>query len=386
MRSGCGTTKKEVIAGKLHDAIVSGKFEGGRLPSKLDLAAHFGVSHRTIEPVLKQLRDEGLIRSVRGAGTFVNNEVSDVLNLTPRMVLMLLPGDSIFENELFRVLRGEAFGRSLLPINLPLPEKYTKLTLQEKSILTQTLKAPIRGVLYHGHGYRVEPFLDNRKNVRSVALTDFTGVGDPPGSTLLIDFEAGAEKIAKHFIENGCRKLLVLTGFVDPAFPRDEKFWDRLVSRKFHRGVCRAAREAGIAEPVLYYAKNSTPPNDFETESIHFDEALPLLRNFDGIITTYDNLAYCMIRHAAALGMKVPGDLLVSACSNTGWCSKFEYRITSLSAMPEEMARRAFDILDAGGIHHETVVPDLIVRASSMRQTVNSGHKNQQSGKNFGEA
>ena len=128
MRSGCGTTKKEVIAGKLHDAIVSGKFEGGRLPSKLDLAAHFGVSHRTIEPVLKQLRDEGLIRSVRGAGTFVNNEVSDVLNLTPRMVLMLLPGDSIFENELFRVLRGEAFGRSLLPINLPTPVKSVNAT------------------------------------------------------------------------------------------------------------------------------------------------------------------------------------------------------------------------------------------------------------------
>lgn len=356
-----------MIAEKLRDAILCGTFGDGQLPSKLDLAQHFGVSHRTMEPVLKQLRDEGLIRSVKGMGTFVNNGVQSVANLTSRMVLMLMPGNSIFENESFNALRQEAFRRSLLPVNLPMPEKYVKLTLQEKSILTQTLSAPIRGVLYHGHGYRVEPFLDNWKNIKSVALTEFTGVNGPPGSSLLIDFEAGAEKIAKHFIENGCRKLLVLTGFVDSDFPGDENYWNNLISRKFFRGVRRAAVEAQIAEPVLYYVRHSTPPNDFATESIGFEEAEPLLKNFDGIITTYDNLAYCIIRHAGKLGIKIPEDLLVSACGNTGWTCRFDYQITTLSAMPEQLAVRAFEILEAGGIHHEKIVPDLIVRNSSMR-------------------
>ena len=356
-----------MVAEKLRDAILCGTFGDGQLPSKLDLAQHFGVSHRTMEPVLKQLREEGLIRSVKGMGTFVNNGVQSVANLTSRMVLMLMPGNSIFENESFNALRQEAFRRSLLPVNLPMPEKYTKLTLQEKSILTQTLCAPIRGVLYHGHGYRVEPFLDNWKNIKSVALTNFTGINGPPGSSLLIDFEAGAEKIARHFIEQGCRKLLILTGYIAPDLPRNEEYFNNLLPRKFYRGVSRAAKESGIAEPVLYYAQNSTPPNDFATESIGLKEAEPLLKNFDGIITTYDNLAYCLLRHAGKLGIKVPDDLLVSACSDTGWTCRFDYQITTLSAMQELLAERAFEILEAGGIHHEKIVPDLIIRNSSIR-------------------
>ena len=144
-------------------------------------------------------------------------------------------------------------------------------------------------------------------------------------------------------------------------------YWNNLVSRKFFRGVCRATSEAGIADPVLYYARHSTPPNDFATESIGLQEAEPLLKKFDGIITTYDNLAYCMIRHAGKLGMKVPEDLLVSGCSNTGWTCRFDYQITTLSAMQELLAERAFEILEAGGIHHEKIVPDLIIRNSSMR-------------------
>ena len=361
------TTKKEIVAEALRRAILSGEFGDGQLPSKLDLATHYGVSHRTIEPVLKQLREEGLIRSIRGTGTFVNKEVSGVSNLTSRLVLTLMPQCSFFEDEPFTTLRQEAFSRGYLSVDLPMPGKYVKLTLREKSILTQVLKAPIQGVFYNGRGYRLEPFLDNWKNLKSVALEDFTGVNDPPGSSLLIDFEAGAEKIARHFIANGCRKLLVLTGFIDAAFPASEEYRDKLIFRKFFRGVSRAAADAGLPAPKLYYAKTSTPPNDLATQSIDLEEAKPLLKEFDGIITTYDNLAYCMIRHAETLGMLVPEDLLVSACSDTVWCSRLDHQITTLSSMPQELSRRAFEILEAGGIHHEKIMPDLIIRNSSNR-------------------
>ena len=361
------TTKKEIIVEALRHAILSGGFGAGKLPSKLDLAAHYGVSHRTIEPVLKQLHEEGLIRSVRGTGTFVNGSVGNVTNLTSRMVLMLMPRCSILEEEPLTALRQEAFSRGLLPVNLPMPGKYIKLTLQEKSILTQTLSAPIRGVLYNGSGYRVEPFLDNWKNLRSVGLIDFTGVNDPPGSTLLIDFETGAEKIARHFIANGCRKLLVLTGYVDASFPDSEEYWNNLISRKFFRGAAKAAADAGLPPPLLHYARTSTPPEGLATQSIGLEEAGELLKVCDGIITTYDNLAYCMIRHAETLGLKVPEDLLVSACTDTGWCSRLDRQITSLASMPQEISRRAFEILEAGGIHHEKIVPDLIIRKSSSR-------------------
>ena len=66
-------------------------------------------------------------------------------------------------------------------------------------------------------------------------------------------------------------------------------------------------------------------------------------------------------------GIRVPEDVLVASGDDTPWCSKFGYRITTLSTMSEEIAARAFEILNAGGIHHEKIIPDLIERDSSHR-------------------
>ena len=62
-----------------------------------------------METVLQRLADEGLIRCVRGTGIFVNSSVRDVRNLTPRLVLMLMPARSAFEDEPSSTLHQEAF-------------------------------------------------------------------------------------------------------------------------------------------------------------------------------------------------------------------------------------------------------------------------------------
>ena len=84
-------TKTELIAEKLRQSILNGEFPDGRLPSKKDLISYFEVSHQTIDLVLKRLREEGLIRGVRGTGIFVNRQIPDVSNLTHRLVLILMP-------------------------------------------------------------------------------------------------------------------------------------------------------------------------------------------------------------------------------------------------------------------------------------------------------
>ncbi len=57
---------------KLMRSIKSGAYEEDeRLPTELDLAAEFQVSRPIIREALKRLRDQGLIFSRRGAGSFV---------------------------------------------------------------------------------------------------------------------------------------------------------------------------------------------------------------------------------------------------------------------------------------------------------------------------
>ena len=130
MRSRKDQTKTELVVNTLREGILHGQFPNGNLPSKLELAEHFKVSHRTIDCALKLLRTEGLIRGVRGTGIFINQKMSDVSNLTHRLILMVLPKDTFHESEPYSSLRAEVFRNGLFPINLSLlsgPKEETTL-------------------------------------------------------------------------------------------------------------------------------------------------------------------------------------------------------------------------------------------------------------------
>ena len=58
-------------AAQLRQMIADGK-AGPRLPGQMALAEQFGVAPMTMQRVLKVLKDEGMIHSVPGLGTFVS--------------------------------------------------------------------------------------------------------------------------------------------------------------------------------------------------------------------------------------------------------------------------------------------------------------------------
>ena len=66
-----------LLADIVHDSIrrliVSGEYEtGGRLPGENTLATHFDVSRPVVRAALKRLRDEGLVSSRQGSGSYVD--------------------------------------------------------------------------------------------------------------------------------------------------------------------------------------------------------------------------------------------------------------------------------------------------------------------------
>jgi DNA-binding GntR family transcriptional regulator len=58
------------LATILRELIASGELDR-RVPSGKTLSQQYGVSHITAEKAVRQLRDEGLVRSVVGRGVFV---------------------------------------------------------------------------------------------------------------------------------------------------------------------------------------------------------------------------------------------------------------------------------------------------------------------------
>ncbi|MEU0564562.1 GntR family transcriptional regulator [Nonomuraea sp. NPDC005983] len=61
-----------VVANHIAARIERGELKPGqRIPSELDLAEQYGVARMTVRRALKELRERGLIRSVHGKGTYV---------------------------------------------------------------------------------------------------------------------------------------------------------------------------------------------------------------------------------------------------------------------------------------------------------------------------
>jgi DNA-binding GntR family transcriptional regulator len=57
------------LAGILRDRIASGEISG-RLPSERTLSQEYGLAIGTVRKAISKLRDEGLIVTVRGWGSF----------------------------------------------------------------------------------------------------------------------------------------------------------------------------------------------------------------------------------------------------------------------------------------------------------------------------
>jgi DNA-binding GntR family transcriptional regulator len=69
-----GTPVYEQLAGILRDMIKSGEIATDRpLPSVKTLMQRYGVAQGTAEHAVRVLKDEGLVRSVRGKGVFVKD-------------------------------------------------------------------------------------------------------------------------------------------------------------------------------------------------------------------------------------------------------------------------------------------------------------------------
>ncbi|WP_414943092.1 GntR family transcriptional regulator [Amycolatopsis sp. cmx-11-32] len=80
------------VAGVLKAAILTGTLQpGDRLPSYTDLAAQYGVAPMTAQKAVGVLRDEGLVISRQGKGSFVRQRTERSVGLRPHV-------EAIFES------------------------------------------------------------------------------------------------------------------------------------------------------------------------------------------------------------------------------------------------------------------------------------------------
>lgn len=81
------------VADALRRAVRDGTYsEGERLPSVAELASEFGVAKMTVQRAVSELREEGLLASWQGRGTYVREGAVTSQEITPAA-----PPDSLDE-------------------------------------------------------------------------------------------------------------------------------------------------------------------------------------------------------------------------------------------------------------------------------------------------
>ena len=79
------------LAEELRRDIADGRLPpGDRIPSIRQLAERHGIAPMTVKSALRELQDEGLVRTDPGRGTFVRDDASERLGESPSLVAQLL--------------------------------------------------------------------------------------------------------------------------------------------------------------------------------------------------------------------------------------------------------------------------------------------------------
>jgi DNA-binding GntR family transcriptional regulator len=86
------------LAEVLRAQILAGRFAPGQqLPSGKDLAAEHGLAINTVASAIRVLRDEGLVVSQQGKGTFVRDQLVPRDEMSPEAALIMDRLDGLTE-------------------------------------------------------------------------------------------------------------------------------------------------------------------------------------------------------------------------------------------------------------------------------------------------
>ena len=267
---------------------------GDKLPSENLMCNKFAISRQTVRNAISELEKEGIVKRVRGSGTYVAKTLKEMHNNTVGVLLSYL-NDYIFPS----ILQGIEETLTVEGFGMDLGITYNKLE-QERRFLERMLTSNISGLIVEGtktglpnpniHLY--EEFI--RRKIPVIFIHNYySGLRCP---SVLIDDVGCAKKLTQILIEAGHTDI---AGFF--------KFDDMQGQRRYE-GYVKALTEAEIPineEIIGWFSNNSR-------ESLFKYPSYPILDNISkcsAIMCYNDQLASKMYSYFNKNGIKIPDDI-----------------------------------------------------------------------------
>lgn len=349
----------------LKSEILSGKYASRKsFPSLVATCARFKISRLTAVKAFDKLKDEGLISTRVGSGTFVTKEAKS------RFIGLVVPGISYSSEffqpiiaELVRLARNRDYTIVMDGVWSPKSDDNGREAIE---VAARLIKRRVAGVIYQPLEYS-----ENSVSINRRILSAFSRAGIPvvlldgdivPGPTrsdydlVSIDNVTAGEALATHLMERGARNIqfLMRANWVENVRNRAHGVRNEVLAK----GLRWSSKSIIMADPadasvIAKLMKSSPRPDAFVCEN--------------------DVIAAGLMKTLVSLGYKVPDDVLIAGFDDVRVARLSSPGITTIHQPCEGIARAAFDRLVAR-MSDRTIMPahillpyTLVVRGSTGR-------------------
>jgi GntR family transcriptional regulator, arabinose operon transcriptional repressor len=338
-----------------------------RLPSLRALSEQYEVNLKTMNKAISLLVADGVLKTERGRGTFVNNanETKEQRPEDKVVALLVRARGDMFEN-IYNKLVKDLQDKGFFPLLIPHEQEGGS-----RERLDDILKLNPRALMIDSGIYSVDyEYLKTiAKQFRKIIFLvqhkdeyEFTNA-----IYVLSDYFYGAYIAIKHLAELGHRKILLLrhkNASQNALLHRHERVYE------FTNGYTLAMNEFGLANDISIIDIPAGKPeaNDIQNWHADFKNLFGTEDHPTAIISFLDYWLIECMEMLKQFKLNVPEDVSMVGCHNTQWTSKSKVKLTSISLRESEIARIAIEkvISTQNGFGITTVKPKLIVRDSTM--------------------
>lgn len=349
---------KEIKKALLHE--IADLKPGNRLPARPELCKNLDTTRVTLDKAIKELEQEGYLKSRNGSGTYVVGMLDSADN-TAKSWGVILPNvmDEIYPG----LLRGAENVAQKYGINIIICNTDNDPNKQEQYVKRLVLS----GVM----GIIIVPIVSNdiRENFRLYnQLTDtripfvfcnrsVEGISVPVVTSN--DFYGGYIAV-KHLIRQGYRHIAFLSELkYKTSIDRCQGYLSALIEHEIP--VNRRL--------LLFGQEGKTQMNGYEEMNLLLDSR----EKVDAVFCFNDRIAQGCYRSITEHGLKVSDDIGVIAYDNTSICEMLSPRMSSVSYKNVEIGEKAAELLwkmnthqFLSGFEYYLFQPSIVVRDSCL--------------------
>lgn len=343
---------------------------GSKIMTEKELAERFNVSRVTARRALKSFRDEDILQSYPGRGTFLTKELKETGTLRTHIRLIGLLVPSVQSQMIATIVRGVEAEATRRRYQVVLSHDHNDPQLQEVQA-RKMLESQVAGLMvYPDRAVTERPgFLkvleEFRKRDKPLVLID-RYIPQVEAPCVMTDNVRGMFQVTEHLICSGRRRVALLG-----LWPTNTVHVDR------RKGFIDALREYGL--PPRPVVEADTGAENFEQSAKRIvgewvkgktAEELP----FDSIACMNDYTAYGAFLALREAGIRVPEDIAIIGYDNleTQTFKLLGLELTSVEQPLEQMGETAAatlinmieNIPTDKKNHHVLLQPRLVIHSS----------------------